>query len=172
MLALSRDKGPKLKIVPAQQAQVVTAGGQVATEYVSRSKYVQFSPLQQGFKTNAIPTKWETERVWGWLDTAHEAERLGIPEEDIVKFLQNHRDNGRDFFLIDNGQAGDDSSEEKLYVGRREDGIVRLPEGGFYCELCKEGPIARWSGHLKKKSHVEAIQAREAHELQVIQGER
>lgn len=138
---LSGARALKLTLRPARTSFVELDSGQKVPR-VDLGLRVRFNPLTQPIPTEAFASKDGLAR--GVLRTKPAALRAGIPEDELIDILLNHKMHGIMF-----GRVGDHKEAvlpEMLHIIPMDD--------GYYCQLCKKTLDKRGvHNHPKSKEH-------------------
>lgn len=144
MIFLSTMKEQSYTISPARYEKVSTPSGDIVIPH--KSQRVRFSPLGAPMYTPLLVAKGG--KAWGRLDSATQAEKLGVPESVVIDFLMSHPDYG--VRIIGIGVDGQEVISEEAYV-------VNEGEKGYYCKLCEKhlDNVQGMKNHVKSQAHLE-----------------
>lgn len=146
-------KQPILQFSPTRVDVVETQSGRVVNK--TPPKQLRFKPIDPGIPTNKLPTRYGSGRLKSTIDTTIEAERLGIPENELIDWIKAHKSYGLHMIVVD--------EESTQAVGDEGfgDGIVANGDGSFTCTLC-ENKFLRdergLPGHRGSKAHQAALE--------------
>lgn len=150
---LSRDKSPSFVFRHGHPRMVDGAGN--VTQAARRSAIIKFEEASDPYPTRKLSGKDNMARGKLWVDKTLGGFRLlgynEVTRQDIIDFLVNHPDHGREFVWV---------GGELDVLGQNY--LIKEPDssGNLYCTLCDQHNIAARgkAGHETKKEHVALLE--------------
>lgn len=145
---LSRDKSPSF-VYRHGTARMVDSAGNV-TQAARRSAIIKFEEASDPYPTRKLSGKDNIARGKLWVrKVVSEFNLLGykdVTRQDIIDFLVNHPDHGREFCWV----GGDLEDIASSYLIKEPDS-----SGDYYCTLCDQHNIAARgkAGHENSNKH-------------------
>jgi len=154
-LYVSRYAKYRLVMVPSSTEYVEVVSGRPPIARARRGITIEFQDINPGFETKAIPLRRGERRARGMLRTETAAPKLGVTEQELIRFLDNHPANVRTAAPGSKDFVRVDTENERVIP---EDSYLVESGDGFLCRVCDKQLDSRGlTMHLKGKKHRSAV---------------